>query len=93
MLEKGEVAFAYIANIFPDDNPSLPIAFAPIIPGTKKFDPKPFKGKAVVLRLNKSVSVLNINSNGDALLGGGKKLLDPNNGMWDGKIPDVRYPE
>ncbi len=93
LLEKGEVAFAYVANISIDDNSALPIAFAPIIPGTKKFDPKPFDGKAVVLRLDKSVSVLNINSNGEALLGGRQKLLDPNNELWNGKIPDIRYPE
>ncbi|QTN33329.1 hypothetical protein HZ994_13740 [Akkermansiaceae bacterium] len=93
LLEKGECAFAYIANISRDDHPALPIAFAPLIPGTKKFDPKPFDRKAVVLRLDRSVTVLNINSKGEALIGGGLHLLDPENGLWKGKIPDIRYPE
>ncbi len=92
LLEKGEVAFAYIAGLSTKDNPSLPIAFGPVIPGTNRFDPKPFKGKAIILRIDNSVSVIRIKENGEAFTGG-ESLLDPNNKLWNGKAPDIRYPE
>lgn len=93
LLEKGEVAFAYIAGLSNERNPSLPIAFGPLIPGTNRFDPKPFDGKAIALRIDGSVSIYQINKNGDAMIGGGESLLDPNNKLWNGKAPDIRYPE
>ena len=93
LLDKGEVAFAYIAGLPTKDNPSLPIAFGPVIPGTNRFDPKPFKGKAIILRIDNSVSVIRIKENGEAMISGGESLLDPNNKLWNGKAPDIRYPE
>lgn len=92
-LKKSEVGFAYISGLTSKDNPSLPLLLAPIIPGTTKFDPKPFKGRAIVLRIDQSVSLLKIREDGQAMLGAGKSLLDPNNGLWNGKTPDIRYPE
>lgn len=93
LLEKGEVAFAYIAGLSTEDNPSLPIAFGPIVPGTNRFDPKPFNGRGILLRIDNSVSTITINKNGEARIGGGESLLDPNNKLWNGKAPDIRYPE
>ncbi len=93
LLEKGEVAFAYIAGLSTEGNPSRPIAFGPVIPGTSRFDPKPFDGKGIVLRIDNSVSALSINKNGEAMIGGGVSLLDPYNQLWNGKAPDIRYPE
>jgi hypothetical protein len=93
LLEKGEVAFAYIALLSTENNPSLPIAFGPVIPGTTKFDPKPFDRMGIVLRIDGSVSALSINKNGEAMIGRGESLLDPNNKLWNGKAPDIRYPE
>jgi hypothetical protein len=93
LLEKGEVAFAYIAGLPTKDNPSVPIAFGPIIPGTNRFDPKPFKGKGIILRIDGSVSSIHIKENGEAMISGGESLLDPNNKLWNGKAPDIRYPE
>lgn len=93
LLEKGEVAFAYIAGLSAEDNPSLPIAFGPVIPGTNRFDPKPFNRKGIILRIDNSVSSIPINKNGEAMIGGGETLLDPDNKLWNGKIPDIRYPE
>ena len=92
-LKKGEVGFAYISGLTINDNPSLPLIICPIIPGTKKFDPKPFNGKAIALRIDGSVSTIPINKNGEAMFGNGESLLDPNNKFWNGKIPDIRYPE
>ena len=92
LLEKGEVAFAYIAGLSIEDNPSLPIAFGPVIPGTIRFDPKPLNGKAIVLRIDGSISVLKLRPDGHAI-SGGESLLDLDNNLWKGKAPDIRYPE
>lgn len=92
LLEKGEVAFAYIAGLSAEDKPFLPIAFGPIIPGTIRFDPKPLNGKAIVLRIDGSISTLKLKPDGHAI-SNGENLLDPDNSLWNGKAPDIRYPE
>ncbi len=90
-LKKGEVGFAYISGLTTKDNPSLPLLLAPIIPGTTKFDPKPFNGRAIILRIDQSVSLLRIR-NGHAIMGT-EDLLSPKHPIWNGKVPDIRYPE
>lgn len=91
-LRKGEVAFAYIAGLTTKGNPSRPIAFCPVIPGTDRFDPKPFEGKAVALRIDNSVSSYTINQDGHITDKEGN-LLSPEHPVWNGKPPDLRYPE
>jgi type II secretory pathway pseudopilin PulG len=92
LLKKGEVGFGYIAGLSSEGNPARPIAFCPIIPGTDRFDPKPFKGKAVILRVDNSVTSLNIAENGHAI-SGGTNILSPKHPVWDGQAPGIRYPE
>lgn len=92
LLEKGEVGFAYVAGLSSKSNPARPIAFAPVIPGTKLFDPKPFKGKAVFLRPDNSVTSMTIGKDGKVLQDG-IDILSAENPIWDGKAPDIRYPE
>lgn len=92
LLKTGEVGFGYIAGLSSEGNPARPIAFCPIIPGTDRFDPKPFKGKAVILRVDNSATSVNIDKNGHAMVGG-KNLLSPENPIWDGQAPDIRYPK
>ncbi len=92
LLEKGEVGFAYVAGLSSEGNPARPIAFAPVIPGTKRFDPKPFNGNAVFLRVDHSVNSLRIGKDGKVLLGG-IDILSVKNPIWDGEAPDIRYPE
>jgi hypothetical protein len=92
LLEKGEVAFAYVAGLSSTGNPARPIAFAPVIPGTKQFDPKPFKGNAVFLRADNSVVSMKIRKDGHVSLGG-IDILSAENPIWDGRSPDIRYPE
>jgi len=92
LLEKGEVAFAYVAGLSTEGNPSRPLAFGPVIPGTTKFDPKPFNRKGVVLRIDNSVASVQINKDGEAI-SGGHLLLSPENPIWEGKAPDIRYPD
>lgn len=92
-LEKGDVAFGYISGLSSEGNPARPIAFCPIIPGTDRFDPKPFKGKAVVLRIDNSVTSVKIDKEGH-VLAGGINLLSAENPIWgdEDKI-DIRYPD
>lgn len=91
-MEKGEVGFAYVAGLSSEGNPARPIAFAPLIPGTKQYDPKPFNGKAVFLRIDNSATSLPIQKDG-RVLPGGIDILSAENPIWDGKAPDIRYPE
>jgi hypothetical protein len=92
LLEKGEVGFAYVAGLTSVGNPARPIAFAPVIPGTTRFDPEPFDGYAVFLRIDNSVSSMTIGKDGYVRLGG-IDILSPENPIWDGQAPDIRYPE
>ena len=78
-LEAREVAFGYVMNqlegLTTGGNAARVIAVSPLREdGT--FDPDPFDKKATALRIDQSVQVLNINSSNEALLRGGKKLLD-----------------
>ena len=91
-LKKGEVGFAYISNLILADNSSRPIILTPMIPGTTKFDPKPFKGKAIVLHINNSVTTYDINKDGHIYDKDGD-ILSPNHPFWNGKTPTIHYPE
>ena len=91
-LEKGEVGFAYIAGLSSKDDPSTPLALTPLIPGTTKFDPKPFDGRAIILHIDNSVRAYEIHENGH-IYRDGIDLLSPKHPVWKGKAPDIRYPE
>lgn len=80
-LKKGECGFAYLAGLSAAGNPSRPLIVTPLIPGTDRFDPKRFDGKAVILKMDNSVTSMNINSSGHVMLNG-KNLLDPTNPVW-----------
>jgi hypothetical protein len=92
LLKKGECGFSYISNISPKDSPKTPIVLAPLIPGTKKFDPKPFNGTAIILHINQSVSTHIIAKDGH-VYDKGIDILSPKHAVWKGKVPDIRYPE
>jgi hypothetical protein len=91
-LKMGECAFTYILGATELSSPGRPLVVAPMIPGTDRFDPKPFEGKAVILRMDNSVSWLNIDKAGYAIAHGGN-LLDPSNPIWDGHPPVIAWPE
>jgi hypothetical protein len=93
VLKKGEVAFSYISGLSSKDDPFTPIVLTPLIPGTTKFDPKHFKGKAIVLHIDNSVRTYDINKDGHIYDDKGINLLSPKNPIWKGKAPDIRYPE
>jgi len=91
-LKKGECGFTYIVGLSSSSDPNTPVAMVPVIPGTWKFDPKPFKGKAVVLRIDGSAKAEPIDKNGDVMIGG-MNLFDPRQPYWRGKAPDIKWPE
>ncbi len=91
-LEKGEVAFAYISGLSTEGNPARIVAFAPVIPGTTRFNPKPFKGMAVFLRMDNAVISMKIGEDGHVRQGG-IDILSPENPVWNGELIDIRYPE
>ncbi len=94
-LGKGKNAFAYIAGLNMAGNPARPLLVCPLIPGTTKFDPKPFGGKAIILRIDCSVQALPIEEDG-RVLQGGVELLSKEHEIWkgmEGKAPDIRYPD
>ncbi len=91
-LVKGECAFTYIAGLTSSDDPQTPLLMCPVVPGTRKFDRKPFDGKAIVLFLDSSAKALPIDRNGDVILNG-MNLFDPRQPYWKGKAPDIKWPE
>jgi hypothetical protein len=91
-LAPGECAYSYVAGLTSSGDPETPVVMIPMIRGTLKFDPKPFDGKAIVLNLDSSANALTIEENGDVLLNG-MNLFDPRQPFWNGKTPDIKYPE
>jgi hypothetical protein len=91
-LEKGEVNISYLAGLFSSGNPSRPLLFLPLIPGTDRFDPKPFGGKAIILKIDNSVTSMNIAEDGHVMLNG-KNLLDPTNPIWGKEKWTLVWPE
>lgn len=91
-LKKHEVGFSYISGLSSNDNPLTPIVLTPLIPGTTKFDPKPFKGKAIILHIDGHVSSYVIHKDGH-IYDKGIHILSPKHPIWNGKAPDIRYPE
>jgi hypothetical protein len=87
-LKKGGCGFAYFLGAKSTDNTSRPLAAAPMIPGTDRFDPKHFEGYAVLLRMDNSVTTLRIAKDGH-IQDGRKFLMDPTNPIWDGHPPKV----
>lgn len=92
MLAPGEVGFAYIAGLSSTTDPKAPLVVSPLIPGKRTFDPEPFGGKAIVLFTDNSTASLDIDKQGRALLDG-MDLFDPRQPFWNGKAPDIKWPE
>lgn len=96
-LAKGEVGFSYIVGPGRAGHPKRPLVVTPLIPGTNRFDPKPFNGKAIVLCVDlagtRSGPVLPINENGEVIDSSGKHILDPANPIWGGEVPVIAWPK
>jgi hypothetical protein len=96
-LAKGEVGFSYILGPSPDSPAETPLVVTPLVPGTNRFDPKPFKGRALVMRVGNMtkgiIDVLPINSRGEVIDSSGKHLLAADHPIWGGKAPVIVWPE
>lgn len=91
-VEKGECSYAYVAGLSTTDDYGTPIAMAPMISGTWKFDPMPYESQAVILRLDGSVTPARLNPSGEATIRG-MNLFDPGQPYWHGKAPNLKWPE
>jgi hypothetical protein len=92
LLTKGECGFTYFLGAKKTDNPRRPLVVTPMIPGTDRFDPKRFDGKAVILRLDNSVISLPIDKAGHVILDG-RNMMDPLHPIWDGHPPWIAWPD
>jgi hypothetical protein len=93
-LQKGECGFSYIAGLHTGWDPETPLVLTPMKRGTKTFDtPGNWGEKAVVLRLDNSANVLQIDAKGRALTTGSRDLFDPSQPWWKGKAPDLKWHE
>ena len=97
-LKAGEVGFAYIMNTATEGfsaagNPSRPLAVSPVFAGATDgtFDAAPFDSKAIVLRMDNSVSSINIRADKKIILGGvGSELLTTGvSTVWGVSSPPV----
>lgn len=88
-LEK--CSFAYLPARNSAGHPGRPIVVTPLIKGTNLFDPKPFGGKAVILKRDNSVTSVPIDGEGRAILDG-RDLFDPGQPYWKGEEPSVKWP-
>ncbi len=105
-LKQGEVGYAYLTNnnlgFSSAGNSSRPIVVTPLLNNSTngKFDPGPFDGKAIVLRMDNSVTSLDIRQdNNEVNLGGANTGLTTTGqdtvwGNLDGSVtirpPDLR---
>lgn len=96
-LAKGEVGFSYVLGQSSHSPAESPLVITPLVPGTNRFDPKPFKGRALIMRVgsvtNGSIDVLPINSRGEVIDSSGKHILDAGHPLWGGKAPVIVWPE
>lgn len=99
ILAHGETGFAYIAGLSTKDVSSgKPLIVGPVIPGTTRFDPKAFGGKAVVLNLGgsdpgKPATRFNISADGKLVDAQGNDVLDPKHLLWGGQSFTVKWPK
>jgi hypothetical protein len=92
-LEKVDKCFfAYLSGMIAAGNPSRPVLVAPLVKGKTIFDPQVLGGKAVILRVDNSVTSLPIQPDGRVLIDG-KDIFDPEQPFWGGKVPPIKWPE
>ncbi|MEY3897238.1 MAG: hypothetical protein RLZZ214_2759 [Verrucomicrobiota bacterium] len=91
-IGKGECGYSYLSGLSSKDNPARAIVVTPLISGSDRFDHKRFDGKAVLLKLDNSVTSLPIQKDGQALVNG-KNILDPTHPIWEGKPPVIAWPD
>ncbi len=96
-LGKGETPFSYIAGLSSSKYPpETPIVVFPLVAGKYLFDyklcKKEYGGTAIVLSLDNTVSFYPVDQSGRVFING-KDIFDPSQPFWQGKAPDVKWPE
>lgn len=97
VLEAGENAFSYIMepgeeSLSSGGNPSRILVATPLVDAST-FDPDPFDSKAVVLRIDNSVSSVRINAQDEAVISN-NNILDPTASLfWGDSQPTVILPD
>ena len=91
ILTLGECGFAYIEHESTANTSRYPLALAPFVPRTDRFDPAPFDGKAIILWSDSSVTSLPIDSG--SVMFEGQEILAPTHPVWAGKPFTLRLPE
>jgi len=93
-IARGECGFSYIlcGSNSVTGSSNRPVVVSPLIPGTLRFDPKPFDGRAVVLRMDNSAISWPIDNDGSVWIDG-KDLFDPTQPYWGGSKPVVKWPD
>lgn len=100
-LKAGEVGFAYLMNetsgFNAAGNPSRPLVVTPLLNNATDgtFDPAPFDSKAIVLRMDNSVTSINVKQDNTINLGGtqsGLMQTGPNTVWGAGVTVAVKTP-
>jgi hypothetical protein len=92
LMNLEKCAFAYLSGMNASGDPRRPLIVFPMIPGTGLFDRKAMGGKAVILRMDNSATLVPIEQDG-AVLMDGMDLFDPAQPFWKSKVPPIRWPE
>lgn len=99
-LEAGEVGFSYVLiadkALSSSGNAGTPVLLTPMKATEENkgmFDTEIFNQKAVVLRLDGSAVSERLTSEGEVIVGGGKKLLEPGDGTVWAETPTVYGPK
>lgn len=92
LMNLEKCSFAYLSGMNASGSPRRPLMVFPLIPGTGLFDRKAMGGKAVILRVDNSVTTVAIEQGG-VVLEDGLDLFDPAQRFWNGKVPPIRWPE
>lgn len=91
-LAAGECGIAYVTGCASTQSPDRPVLLAPLVPGSERFDPGPFAGKALVIFLDGRIQHLPVDPSGHAILDG-RNLLDPAHPCWSGMPPVLALPD
>ncbi len=104
LLEPSECGFGYVmlqggqALSSKTNNGACPLLVAPLVPGSggadPRFNPEPYEGQAIYLRVDQSVEQGAIDDSGKVPIPESRTLFETGPGtVWGEDVPDVRAPE
>ena len=90
-LTAGECGFAYVLSLSATDDPSRPLVFGPVKPGTRSVDSEMIDGEVVVLFADASVHRFPLYQKGVIPIRG--NVFDPSHPVWSGKSLEIKWPK